>query len=64
MFIFLVCIGESIRKLWKISHPVERRIKKTELYDDLKKSVRSPTTLTELNELSIEHYMEAPSAEQ
>ena len=37
---------------------------KTELYEDLKKSVRSPTTLTELNELSIEHYMEAPSAEQ
>jgi len=36
----------------------------TELYEELKKSIRSPTTLTELNELSIEHYMEAPSAEQ
>ena len=37
---------------------------KTKLYEDLKKSVQSPTTLTELNELSIEHYLEAPSAGQ
>ena len=46
----------------KSSNKAKKNPKK--LYEDLKKSIQSPTTLTELNELSIEHYLEAASAEQ
>ena len=53
-----------MRRLLKISHPAVQRIIKMELYEELKKSVLSATTLTESSELSIEHYVEAHSAEQ
>ena len=64
MFIFFGLDWRKHKKVVEDKSSGGAKNNKTELYEDLKKSVRSPTTLTELNELSIEHYMEAPSAEQ